>query len=260
MFEHSLIDLEEKKRPRRRRWISLPIAIGFHLAILASVLLAQAWSVSEVPEPDVNVVFFAEASPPPPPAAAPARSSAPTKPVQTAQTPTVKAPVVQPEETPDTTPEPVSSPVVADLAPTSTDSGPGVPWGVDGGDGDGDGDTIGGDREGVPHSVGEPEPQVDPNLPIRVIGAVKRPEFLAGPQPRYTETARKAGVQGVVILEAIIDEQGRVTNLKVLKGLPMGLDQSAVEAVSQWRYKPATLEKRAVKVIFTLTVNFQLQR
>lgn len=260
MFEHSLIHLEEKRQPRRRRWLSLPIAIGFHVVILAFVLLAQAWDVTEVPEPDVNVVFFTEMAPPPPPAAAPARSSAPTRPVQTAQTPTVKPPVVQPDETPDTMPTPASSPVVADLAPTSESSEPGVPWGVDGGDGDGDGDTIGGDREGVPHSIGEPEPQVDPDLPRRVVGAVKRPVFLAGPQPRYTETARKAGVQGVVILEAVIDDQGRVTNLQVLKGLPMGLDKSAVEAVSQWRYKPATLENRPVKVIFTLTVNFQLQR
>ncbi len=258
MFEHSLIDLEAKKRPRRRRWISFPIAIGFHLAIMASVLLAQAWNVSEVPEPDVNVVFFTTA-PPPPPAAAPARAAAPTRPVQTAQVPQVKAPVVQPDDVPDQTPVPVASPIVADFAPTA-DSGPGVPWGVDGGDGDGDGDTVGGDPDGVPHSIGEPEPKVEASLPIRVGGAVLRPTFLSGPQPRYTETARKAGVQGVVILEAIIDEQGRVTNLKVLKGLPMGLDQSAVEAVSQWRYQPATLEKRAVKVIFTLTVNFQLQR
>ena len=259
MFEHSLVKLEEKTHPRRRRWTSLPIAIAFHLALLASVLLAQAWSVSEVPEPDVNVVFFAEAPPPPPPAAAPARSSAPTRPVQTAQEPTVKPPVVQPDETPDTTPTPLTSPVVSD-APASSD-GPGLPWGVDGGVGQGDGDTIGGDPDGVQHSIGgDPEPQVDPDLPRRVFGAVKRPEFLSGPQPRYTETARKAGVQGVVILEAVIDEQGRVTDLKVLKGLPMGLDKSAVEAVSQWRYKPATLENRAVKVIFNLTVNFQLQR
>ena len=259
MFEHSLVTLEEKKHPRRG-WISLPVAIGFHLAILASVLLANAWTVEEVPEPDVNVVFINEVPPPPPPAAAPARSSAPVRPVQTAQAPTVKPPVVQPEQMPDTTPEPVTSPIVGDLAPTSESSGPGVPWGVDGGDGVGDGDTIGGDPNGVPHSVGEPEPQADPNLPIRILPGMKKPEFLAGPQPRYTETARRAGVQGVVVLEAVIDEQGRVTNLKVIKALPMGLDKAAVEAVSQWRYKPATLENRAVKVIFNLTVNFQLNR
>jgi protein TonB len=62
-----------------------------------------------------------------------------------------------------------------------------------------------------------------------------------------------------VIVEAIIDENGRVTNVKVLKGLPMGLDRSAVEAVQRWRFKPAMFQGRPVKVYYVLTVNFQVQ-
>lgn len=94
--------------------------------------------------------------------------------------------------------------------------------------------------------------------PYRVGDGVTRPEKISGVPPVYTETARKARVTGVVILESTIDEQGNVTNIKVLKGLPMGLSEAAVEAVQTWKFKPATFEGRPVKVYYTLTVNFQV--
>jgi TonB family protein len=95
--------------------------------------------------------------------------------------------------------------------------------------------------------------------PYRVGGGVTRPEILSqGSKPQYTEAARKARISGVVILEAIIDEQGDVTNVRVLKGLPMGLDQAAVDAVQTWKFKPAMLEGKPVKVYYVLTVNFQV--
>jgi periplasmic protein TonB len=62
-----------------------------------------------------------------------------------------------------------------------------------------------------------------------------------------------------VIVEAIIDKDGKVTNVRVLKGLPMGLDQAAVDAVKNWRFRPATLNGRPVSVYYSLTVNFRLQ-
>jgi TonB family protein len=61
-----------------------------------------------------------------------------------------------------------------------------------------------------------------------------------------------------VILEAIIDEEGNVGNTRVLKGLPMGLDKAAMDAVQTWKFKPATLEGRPVKVYYVLTVNFRV--
>lgn len=94
--------------------------------------------------------------------------------------------------------------------------------------------------------------------PYRVGGAVTRPELISKTTPVYTELARRARVTGVVILEALIDEAGDVTNLRVLKGLPMGLDQAAVEAVKNWKFEPATLEGKPVKVYYSLVVNFQL--
>ncbi len=95
--------------------------------------------------------------------------------------------------------------------------------------------------------------------PYRVGGEVTRPEKVSGDPPVYTEIARRARVTGVVIVEAVIDEQGNVTETRVLKGLPMGLDRSAVDAVEAWKFKPATLDGLPVPVYYTLTVNFQLE-
>lgn len=107
--------------------------------------------------------------------------------------------------------------------------------------------------------IPEGPPPVEPTGPIRVGGDVKAPAKIYSPSPQYTEIARKARITGVVIVEAIIDKQGNVTNVKVLKGLPMGLDQSAVEAVKRWRFEAATLNGKPVAVIYNLTINFQLQ-
>jgi len=104
-----------------------------------------------------------------------------------------------------------------------------------------------------------PQGKAPVDLPHRVGDEVTRPEKVSGAPPVYTEVARKARVQGVVIIEAIIDEQGNVTNTNILKGLPMGLDQAAVEAVKTWKFKPAMLEGKPVKVYYTLTVNFKVE-
>jgi TonB family protein len=95
--------------------------------------------------------------------------------------------------------------------------------------------------------------------PYRVEGDVKRPEKISGSPPGYTVEARKDRVTGVVILEAIIDEQGNVTDIKVLKGLPAGLDQAAVKAVESWKFNPATMDGLPVPVYYTLTVNFTME-
>ncbi|MCZ6508691.1 MAG: energy transducer TonB [Acidobacteria bacterium] len=102
-------------------------------------------------------------------------------------------------------------------------------------------------------------PPIEPEGPIRVGGDVTRPVKISGPNPQYTEIARKARIQGVVIVEAIIGKDGSVRNVRILKPLPMGLDQAAVDAVSKWKFKPATLNGKPVDVYYNLTVNFRLQ-
>lgn len=86
------------------------------------------------------------------------------------------------------------------------------------------------------------------------------PRKLSAPLPRYPEADRLARRQGVVSLEAIIDEQGQVTRSKVLKGLSPGLDLATLSAVCGWRFTPAARDGRPVTVYYTLTVNFQLQK
>ena len=61
------------------------------------------------------------------------------------------------------------------------------------------------------------------------------------------------------IVQAVIDKQGNVVDAKVLKGLPMGLDQEALRAIRQWKFEPATLNGKPVDVYYNLTVNFTLQ-
>jgi len=95
--------------------------------------------------------------------------------------------------------------------------------------------------------------------PLRVGGAVSRPELVSSVPIEYPQEASKARVMGVVIVEAIIDEQGNVTSARVLKGLPMGLDKAAEEAVRQWKFKPAMAYGKPVKVYYTLTVNCRLE-
>jgi periplasmic protein TonB len=107
--------------------------------------------------------------------------------------------------------------------------------------------------------IPEGPPPAEPEGPIMVGGDVQAPVKTFAPPPQYTEIARKARIQGVVIVQAIIDKEGNVTNVKVLKGLPMGLDQSAVEAIKKWKFDPATLNGKPVAVYYNLTVNFQLQ-
>ena len=94
---------------------------------------------------------------------------------------------------------------------------------------------------------------------LHVHGDVVEPIVLVRVQPTYTEIARRARIQGIVIVETIIDTRGQVTDVRVLKPLPMGLSEAAVDAVKQWRFKPATLDHRPVSVYFTLTVKFELQ-
>ena len=81
---------------------------------------------------------------------------------------------------------------------------------------------------------------------------------LADVPPVYPTIAQTAKVEGMVILEATIDETGPVRDVSVLRSIPL-LDRAAVDAVSRWRYLPTTLNGVAVPVIMTVTVSFTLR-
>ena len=95
--------------------------------------------------------------------------------------------------------------------------------------------------------------------PFHLGGDIRPPEKIHYPQPGYTEAARMARIQGVVLLQAILDPQGNLTQLEVIKGLPMGLTESALETVAQWKYKPAMRDGVPVAVYLHLAVNFSIQ-
>lgn len=79
------------------------------------------------------------------------------------------------------------------------------------------------------------------------------------PQPKYTEEARKAKLQGVVLLRVIITPDGRATNIQVVKGLGLGLDEEAIRAVKEWRFKPSLgPDGRPIPAWNTIEVNFRL--
>ena len=99
----------------------------------------------------------------------------------------------------------------------------------------------------------------EPAGPYTVGGDVIRPVKIHAPLPSYPDIARKARIQGTVIVQAIIDKRGDVTDIKVLKQLPMGLTEAAVGAMTQWKFKPATLNGKPVDVYYHLTVTFSLQ-
>ena len=164
-------------------------------------------------------------------------------------TPVAPTEPVQPVEVPEEIPKPTEEPA-ADFGVEGGVEG-GIPGGVAGGV---PGGVPGGVLGGVPDAPPPPD-----DTPLRVGGGVSRPEITSKVNPVYTEIARKARLQGTVIVEAIIDERGNVTNVRVLKGLPMGLDRSAVDAVEKWKFKPAMFQGRPVKVYYVLTVNFQVQ-
>jgi periplasmic protein TonB len=261
MFEHSLIDLEAKTSPRRR-WLSLPIAVGLHIAGLSAFAFASYWNVGSVQDPNLNIgpVTYFELPPPEGGGGGP-QPKPKTQEIKKQEPQPAPAKTVQPnaETVPDKPPTPVATRVAQDLNLGPASNGPST------GPSFGPGPAGPGIGPGIGPGVGPSEgPGVGPGIgeakPIRLSFGMTRPEIIRQVQPRYSEQARRAGVQGMVIVEAVIDELGQVTNVRLIQGLPMALDQAAMQAIQQWRFKPALLDGRAVKVFYMLTVNFTIQR
>jgi periplasmic protein TonB len=111
--------------------------------------------------------------------------------------------------------------------------------------------------EGVGVQAAIPPPPA-PATPVHLHSGMRAPVKVVDVAPVYSTIAKSAHVQGVVILEAVLDRKGRVESVRVLRSIPL-LDQAAVEAVQQWRYTPALLNGEPVPVVMTVTVNFTLQ-
>ena len=102
-----------------------------------------------------------------------------------------------------------------------------------------------------------PAPTVPPPL-VHVGGSIRPPAKIVDAAPVYPAIARTAHVQGIVILEATIGEDGVVRDVRVLRSIPL-LDAAAVDAVKQWRFTPTLLNGQPVPIVMTVTVGFTLQ-
>jgi protein TonB len=104
-----------------------------------------------------------------------------------------------------------------------------------------------------------PPPPAPPQRPVPLHSGMQAPRKIADVAPIYPAMARAAHVEGVVILEAVIDATGTVTSVRVLRSIPL-LDQAAIDAVRQWRFTPTLLSGTPVPIVMTVTVNFALTR
>ena len=95
--------------------------------------------------------------------------------------------------------------------------------------------------------------------PLRVGGDIAEPRKIVDVKPVYPQLAQDAKVQGVVILEVVIDTTGGIRDAKVLRSIPM-LDQAALDAVKQWRFTPTNMNGAPQEVIMTVTMSFTLSR
>jgi periplasmic protein TonB len=238
LFE-DLID-SDKVKHKTNQSLTLPVSLAIHAVILVLVVVVPLLMSEEMPEPTASVrAFFVEpAAPPPPPPPPP--PPAPKSTIQPKVQPKIldEARFVAPIEVPDQ----VKPDQGLDLGVEGGVAG-GVEGGVPGG-------VVGGVVGGLPDAP--PPPQA-----VRVGGQIKEPKKLKNVTPEYPDIAKQARVQGVVILECTISPQGKVTNVTVLRGIPL-LDAAAIDAVKQWVYTPTLLNGVPVPVIMTVTVNFKL--
>jgi periplasmic protein TonB len=126
-------------------------------------------------------------------------------------------------------------------------AGGGIGSGNHGGVGSGDGAGVGpGNGGGYGGGV------------YRVGGGISAPTVLFQVDPEYSEEARKAKYNGTVLLKVIVDVTGHVKNVQVVRGVGMGLDEKAIEAVNKWKFKPGMKNGQPVAVMANIEVNFRL--
>ena len=230
---------------RKRQGVALPASIALHAAAAIAITLVPLLLADALPEPDGGTLaFFVEpiaAPPPPPPPPPPAAHAAAATRVASKAT-AAPAGFVAPIEVP------------TEIKPEEGLDLGGIEGGVAGGvEGGVPGGVVGGVVGGLPDA-----PPPPPVKAVRVGGDVREPRKVVDVAPVYPALAMKAGVQGVVIIEATIDPRGRVANTTVLSGVPL-LEEAALEAVRKWVYTPTLLNGVPTPIIMTVTLRFVLQ-
>ncbi len=226
----------------RRRWYVLPLSIGLHGALVAAILIVPLAADVDLPSLPVLSRLIHVVSVTPVPRAPDAGSPPAGVTRSTTMASNDAAPVVapsgfKPEQPREVIPGALPSPFVESGFGTLT---------------------------GMPGPVAarvDPPPSPPPAryAPVPVGGNIRPPLKIGGAPPIYPFVAQQARLEGVVVLEATIDERGNVERLRVVQSAPL-FDQAALDAVRHWRYTPTLLNGVPVPVLMTVTVNFILPR
>jgi protein TonB len=215
-----------------RTW-TLVVSICAHAAAIAVVIVAPLFATEALPAPRRAIVFETIVPIRVPPIPSPA-----VRPVE-GQSRASTIPAIEPDVFPTDAP-------LVDAVPPSI-GGCDHPCAIVG-------EAIGGVVDG---SIAAPPAAKPPAPPVRVGSGIRPPARVSYTAPIYPPLALAAKKEGVVILEALLDEEGAVRNVKVLRSIPL-LDDAAVGAVSQWRFTPTLLNGTPVPVVMTVTVSFTL--
>jgi protein TonB len=230
---------------KRALRVAMFITLMFH--ILLFVVRFAAENVVYIPE-NKQLITLKTLAGPPQLAGGGQPKSAPKKVTVPKPKP---APMPFPDPTPDD-PEPLIEPVpdpapqiVAQIGNELSIGDVSAPPGAGG---------LGGSNRGIGTGTGGPGDGV-----YGVGGGVRAPIPIFQPLPLYTEDARKARVEGLVLLQAIVRKDGSVDSFKVIRGLGYGLDESAINTIAtKWRFKPGTLNGQPVDVQANIEVSFRL--
>lgn len=232
----------------------LSVSIVAHLVVAALIVLVPIFLPEELPEQgDRRVVFFDPPPPPPPPmqkgsSARPEQvKPEPPKKVVEKPKPDFVAPIEtpQPQEKPL---EPESGVKPQDQFGSETGSDLGDALGMEGGiEGGVVGGVPGGVLGGVLGGTG--------NGPVSDYDTGPRPIKMTKPQ--YPQDAFIKKIEGTVVVEILIDSQGRVVRARVIQSVPL-LDQAAVQCVYQWLFQPALKHGRPVAIVAQAPVNFRI--
>jgi protein TonB len=243
--------LDENSTRQKRHPYKWAVSLGAHVGVLFLLLLMPLYFSQGLNLQRLNSTLLVA---PPPPAAAPPPPPPAATPRVVHETPKAFTPgkLTAPSYVPKAV---VSTPDAAPPDESFAAMSGGVPGGIAGG-------QVGGMLGGVMSGVAAPTaPAVaaveKPRGIVRVGGDVKAPQLISGPPPLYPPLAKQSHVQGIVVIEAIIDERGNVVEEKLVSGHPL-LVSAAMKAVSQRKYAPTILDGEATAVNLRVEVTFHL--
>ncbi len=243
MWERTLIESNRFDRSTKRWW-TIPAAAVLHIAFMIVAILVGYWHVEAVEAPPIGFSYVIPAIIAPPPrlggGATQTKRLAKTQPPVQGTQPVEVHPLAAESSFPVEQLGPEMQSGTEDAPP-----GEGDPNGVEGGLGSSplNTDTI--------ISLDEP--------PRVIVSGVTPPVLLKRVEPDYPRTAIIKREEGIVVLEAVITRNGDVEQVRTLRSDSALLENAAIHAVLQWKYKPALVQGRPVKVYFTVTVTFHIR-